>query len=61
MPPPCMTGFLPAQQQRVPTFEDYPDRPPGDLYCRIAQDAPFNVRGARNLPCIRFLANVPPR
>ena len=28
LPPPCTTGFLPAQQQRVPTFEDYPDRPP---------------------------------
>jgi phospholipid/cholesterol/gamma-HCH transport system substrate-binding protein len=51
LPPPCTTGFLPAQQQRVPTFEDYPDRPPGDVYCRVPQDAPFNVRGARNLPC----------
>ena len=52
LPPPCTTGFLPAQQQRVPTFEDYPDRPPGDVYCRVPQDAPFNVRGARNLPCL---------
>ncbi|OSC41118.1 MCE family protein [Mycobacterium decipiens] len=52
LPPPCTTGFLPAQQQRVPTFEDYPDRPPGYLYCRVPQDAPFNVRGARNLPCV---------
>jgi phospholipid/cholesterol/gamma-HCH transport system substrate-binding protein len=52
LPPPCTTGFLPAQQQRVPTFQDYPDRPPGDVYCRVPQDAPFNVRGARNLPCI---------
>ncbi|WP_373198729.1 MCE family protein [Mycobacterium marinum] len=52
LPPPCTTGFLPAQQQRVPTFEDYPNRAPGDLYCRVAQDAPFNVRGARNLPCV---------
>ncbi len=51
IPPPCTTGFLPAQQQRVPTFEDYPDRPPGDVYCRVPQDGPFNVRGARNLPC----------
>jgi phospholipid/cholesterol/gamma-HCH transport system substrate-binding protein len=51
LPPPCTTGFLPAQQQRVPTFEDYPDRPPGDVYCRVPQDGPFNVRGARNLPC----------
>jgi phospholipid/cholesterol/gamma-HCH transport system substrate-binding protein len=52
LPPPCTTGFLPAQQIRVPTFEDYPDRPRGDLYCRVPQDAPFNVRGARNLPCV---------
>ncbi|MDX1886075.1 MlaD family protein [Mycolicibacterium sp. 120270] len=52
LPPPCTTGFLPAQQQRVPTFEDYPDRPEGDVYCRVPQDAPFNVRGARNLPCV---------
>ena len=52
LPPPCTTGFLPAQQQRVPSFEDYPDRPAGDVYCRIPQDAPFNVRGARNLPCV---------
>jgi phospholipid/cholesterol/gamma-HCH transport system substrate-binding protein len=52
LPPPCTTGFLPAQQQRVPTFEDYPDRPAGDVYCRVPQDAPFNVRGARNIPCM---------
>lgn len=51
LPPPCTTGFLPVQQRRVPTFEDYPDRPAGDVYCRVPQDAPFNVRGARNLPC----------
>lgn len=51
LPPPCMTGFLPAQQQRVPTFEDYPGRPAGDLYCRVPQDSPLNVRGARNIPC----------
>ena len=36
----------------MPTFEDYPDRPPGDLYCRMPQDSPFNVRGARNMPCV---------
>ena len=22
------------------------------MYCRVPQDAPFNVRGARNLPCV---------
>lgn len=51
LPPPCTTGFLPAQQQRIPTFEDYPGRPPGDLYCRVPQESPLNVRGARNIPC----------
>ncbi len=51
LPPACTTGFLPAQQQRTPNLVDYPERPPGDLYCRTPQDAPFNVRGARNIPC----------
>jgi len=35
----------------VPTDVDYPSRPPGNVYCRVPQDAPFNVRGARNIPC----------
>src|SRR6201997_2052602 len=52
VPPVCNTGFLPPQQQRPPSFEDYPDRPAGDLYCRIPQDSLFNVRGARNYPCL---------
>ncbi|MGJ6126700.1 MlaD family protein [Mycolicibacterium sp. Y3] len=52
MPPPCTTGYLPAQQQRAPALEDFPDRPVGDLYCRVPQDSPLNVRGARNLPCV---------
>ena len=43
LPPPCTTGFLPAQQQRVASFEDYPDRPAGDLYCRVPQDSLLNV------------------
>jgi phospholipid/cholesterol/gamma-HCH transport system substrate-binding protein len=51
LPPACTTGFLPAQQARVPTLTDYPERPAGDLYCRTPQDSPFNVRGARNIPC----------
>jgi phospholipid/cholesterol/gamma-HCH transport system substrate-binding protein len=52
LPPPCLTGYLPAQQQRTPNFEDAPDRPAGDLYCRIPQDSPNAVRGARNYPCL---------
>jgi len=51
LPPPCTTGFIPAQQQRTPAEVDYPDRPEGDLYCRVPQDSPMNVRGARNIPC----------
>jgi phospholipid/cholesterol/gamma-HCH transport system substrate-binding protein len=53
LPQPCTTGFLPIQQQRTPNFEDYPDRPAGDVYCRIPQDSPMTaVRGARNYPCL---------
>lgn len=51
LPPPCTTGYLPAQQARSAAFEDYPDLPAGNLYCRVPQDSPFNVRGARNIPC----------
>jgi phospholipid/cholesterol/gamma-HCH transport system substrate-binding protein len=52
LPPVCNTGFLPPQQQRAPSLQDYPDRPAGDLYCRVPQDSPFNVRGAKNYPCL---------
>ena len=51
LPPPCTTGFLPPQQMLSPSVQDYPDRPEGDLYCRIPQDSPLYVRGARNIPC----------
>jgi phospholipid/cholesterol/gamma-HCH transport system substrate-binding protein len=37
---------------RNPIYEDYPERPPGDVYCRVPQDSPIiEVRGARNIPC----------
>ncbi|WP_102143251.1 MCE family protein [Mycobacterium hubeiense] len=52
LPPACTTGFLPAQQLRSSALEDYPPPPEGDVYCRVPQDAPFNVRGARNTPCV---------
>jgi phospholipid/cholesterol/gamma-HCH transport system substrate-binding protein len=53
VPPPCRTGYLPAQQQRVPSEVDYPPKPAGDFYCRIPQESGLtNVRGARNLPCV---------
>ena len=51
LPPTCTTGFLPAQQTRSAALVDYPDRGPGDLYCRVPQDSQLNVRGARNIPC----------
>ncbi|OJZ75904.1 mammalian cell entry protein [Mycobacterium paraffinicum] len=50
-PPPCTTGYLPANQVRSPSEVDYPDRPPGDMYCRVPQDSRLNVRGVRNAPC----------
>jgi phospholipid/cholesterol/gamma-HCH transport system substrate-binding protein len=52
LPPACATGFLPPSQRRAAALEDYPPPPDGDLYCRVPQDAPFNVRGARNTPCV---------
>ena len=51
LPPPCNTGFLPVQQQRIPVRQDYPDRTAGELYCRIPQNSDMNVRGVRNDPC----------
>ncbi|SBS79087.1 Virulence factor Mce family protein [uncultured Mycobacterium sp.] len=52
LPPPCTTGYLPASQIRAPALQDRPPRPTGDLYCRVPQDSPFNVRGVRNTPCM---------
>lgn len=51
LPPPCNTGFLPVQQQRSPSDVDAPERPTGELYCRVPQDSTLNVRGVRNIPC----------
>jgi phospholipid/cholesterol/gamma-HCH transport system substrate-binding protein len=51
LPPACTTGFLPAQQLRSASLQDYPDIPKGDVYCRVPQDSALNVRGARNIPC----------
>ncbi|MBX7430528.1 MCE family protein [Mycobacterium sp. Y57] len=51
LPPPCTTGFLPFRQMRSPSEVDAPERPEGDLYCRIPQDSDSNVRGVRNIPC----------
>lgn len=51
LPPTCTTGYLPAQQWRAASYEDAPESPKGDFYCRIPQDSPIDVRGARNYPC----------
>jgi phospholipid/cholesterol/gamma-HCH transport system substrate-binding protein len=51
LPPPCNTGFLPVRQQRSPSDQDYPERPAGELYCRLPQDSDMNIRGVRNIPC----------
>ena len=51
LPPPCNTGFLPVRQQRSPSDQDAPERPAGELYCRVPQDSDLNVRGVRNIPC----------
>lgn len=50
-PPPCTVGFLPPSLWRSPadtTTIDTPD----NLYCKLPQDSPIAVRGARNSPCM---------
>ncbi|KAA1249085.1 MCE family protein [Mycobacterium simiae] len=51
-PPPCLTGFIPAQQWR--SFADTTLQPlPQGTYCKIPMDTPANsVRGSRNIPCV---------
>ena len=52
-PPPCTTGFLPPMEHRSPgdtTIRDLPT----DMYCKVAQNDPTVVRGARNYPCQEF-------
>lgn len=50
-PPACTTGFLPPSQWRSPADTTTLDTPDG-LYCKLPQDSPIAVRGARNLPCM---------
>lgn len=50
-PAACTVGFLPPSAWRSPadtTIIDTPD----NLYCKLPQDSPVAVRGARNYPCI---------
>jgi virulence factor Mce-like protein len=50
-PPPCTVGFLPPSQWRNPADTTTVDTPDG-LYCKLPQDSPISVRGARNFPCM---------
>jgi hypothetical protein len=50
-PPACTVGFLPPSQWRSPADTTTIDTPDG-LYCKLPQDSPLNVRGARNIPCM---------
>ena len=50
-PAPCTVGYLPPNQWRSPADTTPADTPDG-LYCKLPQDAPVAVRGARNYPCM---------
>lgn len=50
-PNPCTIGFLPPSQWRSPADLTTLDTPDG-LYCKLPQDSPIVVRGARNAPCM---------
>jgi phospholipid/cholesterol/gamma-HCH transport system substrate-binding protein len=52
-PPPCVTGFIPAPFIRSPSDTTVRDLPT-DLYCKVPQNDPSAVRGARNYPCQEF-------
>ncbi|MBV8965853.1 MAG: hypothetical protein JO191_06725, partial [Mycobacteriaceae bacterium] len=55
LPPPCLTGFLPASEWRSPADVSTAPLPSG-TYCKIPKEYQGNVvRGARNYPC----ADVP--
>ncbi|ORW05464.1 MCE family protein [Mycobacterium kyorinense] len=50
-PPICTVGFMPPSQWRSPEDTSDIDTPDG-LYCKLPQDSPLSVRGARNYPCM---------
>ena len=50
-PPICTVGFLPQNQWRSPADLTEIDTPDG-MYCKLPQDSPLAVRGARNYPCM---------
>lgn len=50
-PPICTVGFMPPNTWRSPDDLSDIDTPDG-LYCKLPQDSPIAVRGARNYPCM---------
>jgi len=50
-PPICTVGFMPPSSWRSPDDLTDIDTPDG-LYCKLPQDSPLSVRGARNYPCM---------
>src|SRR5271169_4647518 len=50
-PPICTVGFLPQNKWRSPADTSDIDTPDG-MYCKLPQDSPLAVRGARNYPCM---------
>ncbi|MFV9633482.1 MCE family protein [Mycobacterium neumannii] len=50
-PNPCTVGFLPPSEWRSPDDQTTVDTPDG-IYCKLPQDSPIVVRGARNAPCM---------
>ena len=50
-PPICTVGFMPQSSWRSPADQTVIDTPDG-LYCKLPQDSPIAVRGARNYPCM---------
>lgn len=50
-PPICTVGFMPPNTWRSPDDLTDIDTPDG-LYCKLPQDSPIAVRGARNYPCM---------
>jgi phospholipid/cholesterol/gamma-HCH transport system substrate-binding protein len=50
-PPGCTVGYLPPSSWRSPADTTTIDTPDG-LYCKLPQDSPIAIRGARNYPCM---------
>jgi phospholipid/cholesterol/gamma-HCH transport system substrate-binding protein len=50
-PPICTVGFMPPNQWRSPADTSDIDTPDG-MYCKLPQDSPLAVRGARNYQCM---------